>query len=352
MTQEPRFAFSPRLAIGARTVGQGHPAYIVAEIGPNHNGSLETARQLVAAAAQAGCDGVKFQYHLADAEIFDRTVRSYYYDESRYDFIRRVQEFSHDDHRHLRDYTAALGLGYLCSAFSEEGARKLADLDPDAFKIPSGEVSNPWLLEIIASTDKPIVASSGMSPMDEIDAMMATLAALTPRVVLLHCVSEYPTAVEDMNLRVLPALARRYGCPVGLSDHSRRFIEIAASTALGACMVEVHFTFDRKAPGPDHRVSVTPREMTSLVRKIRSVEEALGQPGKQLGRHAVVMRTSFTNSIVTRRAIAAGEVFSRENLSLKKPGTGLPPSDLPQVLGRRAGRELAADTPLTWDDLA
>lgn len=352
MTISPSFAFAPQVTIGDRSVGREGRVFVIAEIGPNHNGSLDTAFQMIDAAAKAGCDGVKFQYHLADAEIFDRSVRSYYFNESRYDFIKRVQEFAHDDHRRLRDHAAAAGLGYLCSAFSEEGARKLADLEPDAFKIPSGEVSNPWLLEIVAGAGKPIVASSGMSPIEEIDAMMTTLAAQTPRVVLLHCVSEYPTAVRDMNLRTLPMLAQRYGCPVGLSDHSRRFAEIAASVALGACMVEVHFTFDRKAEGPDHRVSVTPRELAALVRKIRGVEESLGRSGKQLGRHASIMRTSFTNSIVTRRAVVAGEVLSRDNVALKKPGTGLTPSDLPQVLGRRAGRDLAADTPLTWDDLA
>jgi N,N'-diacetyllegionaminate synthase len=345
------FRFSSNVVIGDRTVGPGHAAYLIAEIGPNHNGSFDEAERLIDAAKEAGCDAVKFQYHIAKAEIFDRTTRSYYYDESRYDFIRRVQEFSNADHMRLRQRVRDHGLGYLCSIFSEEAAELVADLDPDGFKIPSGEVGNPWLLENVGKCAKPVVASSGMSPISEIDTMMEVLGNVTDQVVLLHCISEYPTELKDMNLNVIPSLAKRYGCPIGLSDHSRRFSEIAASVALGSSMIEVHFTFDRKSAGPDHHVSVTPDEMKDLVASVRNLEKAMGQSEKQLGAHVGAMRESFTNSIVARRDIEPGDVLSRSNLALKKPGTGLNTNNLADLLGHKARNAIKADAPLKLDDV-
>jgi sialic acid synthase SpsE len=346
-----RPTFEPTFKIGSRQVGSGAPCIIVAEIGPNHDGDPEQAKRLVRAAADAGCDAVKFQYRIADAEIFDRTTKSYYFDEPRYNFIKRVQEFPHKTHAALRREAKKHGLLYICSAMSEEGIDRLAELDPDALKIPSGEVGNPWLLERAGATGVPIVASSGMSPQAEIDAMMKKLGEHCRRVVLLHCLSEYPTRLEDMHLRVLPMLAARYRCPVGLSDHSRQLRTVAASVALGASMIEVHFTFDRDAIGPDHKVSLLPEEMAYLVCNVRELEQALGRPEKILGRHAKTMRESFTNCIVARRDIAKGEKLDRSTLALKKPGTGLPPPALAKIIGKRAARSITANTPLTWSDV-
>lgn len=346
------FDFETDFAIGDRRVGGGAPCITVAEIGPNHNGDPARALALVEAAAEAGCDAVKFQYRMAEAELFDRTTKSYYYDEPRYTFIKRVQEFSRETHAELREAAAKRGLLYLASAMCEEAVGQIAALEADAIKIPSGEVGNPWLLEAAGDSGKPIVASSGMSPQAEIDAMMETLNQHTRQVVLLHCLSEYPTALEDMHLRMIPALRQRYGCPVGLSDHSRRLDQVAATPALGAAMIEVHFTFDRDDVGPDHHVSLLPEEMAELVAAVRLLEAALGQPEKALGNHADAMRQTFTNSIVTRHDVKAGEALDRGNLALKKPGTGLDPSRLTAVLGRRAARDLPANTPISLEDLA
>jgi N,N'-diacetyllegionaminate synthase len=347
-----RSAFKTAFPIGGRTVGAGAPCIVVAEIGPNHDGDSDKAHRLIEAAAACGCDAVKFQYRIADAEIFDRTTMSYYFNEPRYDFIKRVQELPHKTHAALRRDTKKRGMLYLCSAMSEQGIDRIADLDADALKIPSGEVGNPWLLERAGKTGLPIVASSGMSPQTEIDAMMRSLGEHSHRVVLLHCLSEYPTRLEDMNLRVIPLFAERFKCPVGLSDHSRRLDEVAASVALGGSMIEVHFTFDRKAKGPDHHISLLPREMTALVHRVRDLEQALGKPEKILGQHVNGMRQSFTNCIVARRDIAKGEVLDRAVLALKKPGTGLPPTALPKLLGKRAARKIPANAPLTWTDVA
>src|SRR5579883_1630877 len=184
--------FEETFAIGSRSVGGGAPCIVVAEIGPNHDGDPDKAHRLIEAAAECGCDAVKFQYRIADAEIFDRTTKSYYFDEPRYDFIKRVQELPHKTHAALRRDAKKRGLLYICSAMSEQGIERIADLDADALKIPSGEVGNPWLLERAGKTGLPVVASSGMSPQAEIDAMMRTLGEHCRRVVLLHCLSEYP----------------------------------------------------------------------------------------------------------------------------------------------------------------
>jgi sialic acid synthase SpsE len=333
-------------------VGGDAPCIVVGEIGPNHDGSAERARALVDAVADAGCDAVKFQYHIADAEIFDHSTKSYYYDETRYDFIKRVQELPHEIHLELRERARRRGLLYLCSVFSEEAVERVAALDPDGLKIPSGEVGNPWLLERAAATQKPLIASSGMSPAAEIDAMIEVLARATDDVVLLHCVSEYPTRREDMNLRMISALHTRYGCPVGLSDHSRNIPEVASSVALGSAMIEVHVTFDRDARGPDHHISLLPLELAELVARVRALEACLGKPEKILGAHVENMRGSFTNSIVTRRAIRTGETFTRENLALMKPGTGFSPAELPRILGRKAALDLPARTALKAGDIA
>lgn len=342
---------SESILIGERQIGDGSPTIVVAEIGPNHNGDPELAARLVELAATSGADAVKFQYRIADAEIFDRSTKSYYFDESRYDFIKRVQEFPHDFHRELRDLTRKRGMLYICSAMCEEAIEKIVDLDADAIKIPSGEVGNPWLLERAAASQLPIIASSGMSPVDEIDAMMESLKQVRDRLILLHCLSEYPTKREDMNLNMIPELRERYGCPVGLSDHSRNVQEVAASTLLGAAVIEVHFTVDRNMVGPDHGVSLLPDELEELTSTVRRFEQAAGDGIKRLGEHASVMRESFTNSIVARNDLCAGDILGRGNLALKKPGTGLDPTHLPDLLGRCLVRDVASGTPLTLSDV-
>ena len=348
-------SFRTRFEMAGRPVGDGAGCMVVAEIGPNHNGDIAEAFALVDAAADAGSDAVKFQYRIVEAELFDRETRSYYYDESRYDFVQRVQVFPHETHRDLRRHAAARGMAYICSAMCEEAVERIADLQPDGIKIPSGEVNNPWLLDRAATSGYPVIASSGMSAGPEIDAMMDILggagAGGADDVILLHCMSEYPTRLEDMHLHMVTGLRRRYGCLSGLSDHSRRR-EVATSVALGAAMIEVHFTRDRDASGPDHHVSLLPAEMVDLVGAVRDLEAALGGEEKILGEHAENMRGTFTNSIVTRRDVAVGEVLGRDNLALKKPGTGLGPDRLADVLGRAAARDLPMDTPVSLEDLA
>jgi sialic acid synthase SpsE len=339
------------VAIGGRLIGEDCSALIVAEIGPNHNGSSAVAKRLIDAAKESGCGAVKFQYHLAEAEIHDKKSQSYFYNESRYEFIKRVQEFPHEVHQSLREYTNQQGLLYVCSVFSEEAVEWVADLQPDAYKIPSGEISNPWIMEALSEVQAPVISSTGMSPISEIDGMMEKLTVRGRKPVLLHCVSEYPTELQHMNLRMIPILRDRYLCPVGLSDHSRRFDEISASVALGVSIIEVHFTFDREAKGPDHHISVTPGEMTELVERIRNLEAALGEKRKILGMHVDSMRDVFTNSIVARRHITEGEILSRQNLALKKPGLGLSPNKLSSVVGRTSRKNIDMNQLIRLEDI-
>ena len=200
--------------------GEGYPCQVVAEIGPNHNGNQERAALLISNAAKFGCDGVKLQYRNAEAELFDRETKSYYFNKSRYAFIQEVQEFPDTIHKELRQLASDLGLFYVLSVMSADLVDNVIDIGPDLIKVPSGEVNNPWLLEKVAVSGLPVITSSGMSSLAEIDTMIDLLSGLTSDVILLHCTSEYPTKLKEMNLRTMQLLSERYQCAIGLSDHS------------------------------------------------------------------------------------------------------------------------------------
>ena len=323
---------------------------IVAEIGPNHNGNFKEACSLVKLAKISNCDAVKFQYRIADEEIFDKSSKSYYFNESRYNFIKKIQEFTFSEHKKLRKLVKDLGLYYICSVFSNKALAYLIKLSPDAIKIPSGEIDNIFLLEKIAKTNFPVVMSSGMSYIDEITKAIKIVKKKS-RLVLLHCTSEYPTNLEDMNLKFINFLKSKYNCFVGISDHSRNIFEIASTVALGVKMIEVHFTKNRKFKGPDHKISLTLIELKKLVKLVRNLEIALGESKKKLGKHASEMRNIFCNSIVVKKKINKGEIITKNNLCLKKPGTGLNSKFLNKIIGRKAKRTLFKNYSILWSDI-
>lgn len=324
---------------------------VVAEIGPNHNGDFEEACRLVKSAAQAGADAVKFQYRRADLEIADRSTASYYFDMPRYDFIKSFQEFSHQQHSDLRALTKSLNLKYIVSAMTDEVIDAIRELEPDAIKIPSGEVNNPWLVEASSKLGIPVIISSGMSSDAELDEAVKLALSNTHDLMVLHCLSEYPTQLEDMNLKVIPRLAARYNLPVGLSDHSRRILPVATSVCYGARMIEVHFTHDRNAIGPDHQVSLTPEELKELVDLVRLFEISGGSEVRRLGVHSDSMRTSFTNGIVAAKGIKKGVVITKDDLCLRKPNKGLGVAALNVVLGSTASKNIEAGEYLSEDNV-
>ncbi len=345
-----------RFVIRERVVGEG-PAFVIAEAGVNHNGDLDLARRLVDAAAEAGADAVKFQTFRTDALVSAAAPKARYQvettgeAESQRAMLAQL-ELSAAAHAGLRDHATARGLVFFSTPFDEASADLLDRLGVELFKVPSGEVTNLPLLRHVAAKGRPLLLSTGMSTLDEVDVAVAAIrAAGDPPIAILHCVSAYPAPVEDTNLRAMDTLRARFGCPVGLSDHSLG-IEIAlAAVARGAAVLEKHLTLDRTLPGPDHRASLEPGDFAALVRGVRVIEAALGDGDKRPMPSEVDTRAVARRSLVAARALPAGHRLTRGDLAIKRPGTGIPPADLDRVLGRRLARPLGVDDVVDWPSL-
>ncbi|HKY22417.1 MAG TPA: N-acetylneuraminate synthase family protein [Vicinamibacterales bacterium] len=328
------------------------PVLIVAEVGSVHDGSYGNALRLIDAAADCGADAVKFQTHIADIETLpDAPAPSYFKHESRIHYFSRTA-FDADQWRALKARCADRGVMFLSSPFSEEAVDLLEAIGLERYKIPSGEVTNLPLLEKIASLRKPVLLSSGMSSWTELDAAVAVIRRVHDDLTVMGCTSMYPCPYEHVGLNVLAAMKRRYGLPVGLSDHTMTSYAAIAAVTLGAVVVEKHFTFSRAMYGSDAAHSMEPAEFTDMVRGIRAVEVMLGSPvDKADASRFADMKVIFEKSIVSRGEIPAGTVLTREMLAFKKPGTGIPPARVCEVVGRRAAHTVPANTLLSMDDL-
>lgn len=331
------------------------PCKIIAEVGQAHDGSLGTAHAYVDAAAKAGADGVKFQTHIASAESTHAEswrVRFSWQDTTRYDYWRRM-EFTEPQWVELRDHARDVGLEFLSSPFSIESVELLQRVGVDAWKVASGEVSNLPLLNAIVEDGRPVILSSGMSPMTELDMAVELVRRRNIDLVVLQCTSAYPTPPEQLGLNMIEQLRHRYGLPTGLSDHSGTTYAGLAAATLGIDLLEVHVTFSRECFGPDVAASVTLEELRYLVEGIRFIEVALSSPvdKEKLSDEFAPMRELFTKSVVARRDLPAGTVLTPGDLVTKKPGTGLPPAEIPSLIGRTLMRSIAADEQLAVRDL-
>lgn len=343
---------APReIVIEGRPVGEGHPCFLVAEVGVNHNGSVELAAQMVDAVAAAGADCVKFQTFRAD-EFVSRPDETYEYisqgvtvRESMLEMFRRL-ELDRGAHAALFARARSRGLVPLSTPADPEAVDLLHGLGVGAFKVGSDDLVHTPLLEYLAAKGKPVILSTGMAHEADVDRAVEVVRRGTERIVLLHCVSEYPAPDASMNLRKLAALRQRYGLPVGLSDHSQGTVAAIGAVALGACIVEKHFTLDRGLPGPDHRFSADPVELAGLVLDVRRLEAALGSPRLEPTAAEVEMTALARRSIVAARDLPAGHRIGPEDLAYKRPGTGLMPFERDKVLGRRTRRVVPAGTPL------
>ena len=342
-------------SLGSRTVGSGHPCLIVAEVAQSHDGSLGFAHAFIDAIANAGADAVKFQTHIAAAESTPAEpwrVKFSPQDATRYDYWRRM-EFAEEQWRGLKRHTEDRGLIFLSSPFSAEAVELLERVGMVAWKVASGEVSNAPLLERLLATGRPILLSSGMSPLAELDATVARAQAVPVPIAVLQCTTAYPCPPERIGLNLLPIFRDRYGCPVGLSDHSGTIFAGLAAATLGCDVLEVHVTLSREMFGPDVPASVTTTELHQLVDGVRFVERLRASPVDKdaAAGDAAAMRQLFTKSVVARVDLRAGTVLSPEHLSIKKPGTGIPSERIGSVLGRSLRRDVARDQLLTWEDL-
>ena len=322
------------LDIAGRKVGPGHPCFIIAEAGVNHNGDLDLARQLVDAAVRTGADAVKFQTFQADRLVTSDAPKAEYQKEttgtteSQWEMLRRL-ELSAEAHRELMRYCQDKGILFMSSPFDELSADLLEELNVAVFKIPSGEITNLPFLSHIARKGKPMIVSTGMSYLSEVEAAVHAIEAANNRnYVLLQCTSNYPADPADANLSAMGTMARAFGAPVGYSDHTPGIEVPLAAVALGACVVEKHLTLDRGLPGPDHRSSLEPEEFSSMVRGIHSVEAALGHGRKEPAASESNTASVARKSLVAAQDIPAGAVLTEELIGVKRPGTGLSPATI------------------------
>jgi N,N'-diacetyllegionaminate synthase len=346
--------------IGGRAVGTGHPCYVIAEAGSNHNGSLELAEQLIAVAAECGADAVKFQTFSADA-MYARESASVEY-LSRLGITRPIYDIIADIEMprewipHLAACCARHRLDFLSTPFDNEAADLLAPHVP-AFKIASYELTHLPLIEYVAALGRPMVLSTGAATMQDIEAAIAAVRRVsTVGVVLTQCTARYPAEPESINVRVIPALAERFGVPVGLSDHSRHPLWAPLATvAVGGCVVEKHFTLSRRLPGPDHSFAVEPSELKQMVDGIREVERVLGIAVKQV-QPVEQELVNFRRSIYSARELRAGDTIRAADLVILRrsgqPPSDLAPADINTVVGRRAARDIPAQTLLWQRDLS
>lgn len=324
---------------------------IIAEAGVNHNGDLETAMRLVDVAADSGADLVKFQTYRADAQV-TRTARKAAYqaratggEESQLDMLKRL-ELDQKAHQTLLEHCENRGIGFLSTGFDIPSVDFLVDLGQDRFKIPSGEITNLPYLRHIGGLGKPIILSTGMATLGEIEAALKSLedaGASRENITLLHCHTDYPTAMRNVHLRAMQSLREAFGVEVGYSDHTLGIEVPIAAAALGATVIEKHFTLDREMPGPDHGASLEPHELKTMIEAIRNIELALGDRVKRPTADELQNRAVARKSIVATVPIKAGEAFTEANLTTKRPGTGVSPMQWDEVLGRNAARDFDAD---------
>lgn len=354
--------------------------FIIAEAGVNHNGSLEQAVLLVDAAAEAGADAVKFQTFKADKLLSLVAPKARYQientggNESQHEMIRKL-ELDEAAHRRLQQHCRDKGIEFLSTPFDLESLDMLVSrFDLSLIKLASGEITNAPFLLAAARTGKPVILSTGMSDLGEVENALAVLAfaylfrergaapspaafkaawcspegrsALRGKVTLLHCTTEYPAPLADVNLRAMETLRHAFGLPVGYSDHTEGIAIPVAAAALGATVIEKHFTLDRDLPGPDHKASLEPDELAQMVRAIRQVEQSLGSPRKAPATSELKNLPVARKSLVAARAIVPGEAFTAENLAIKRPGAGISPLYYWDWLGKTATRHYAADDPI------
>jgi sialic acid synthase SpsE len=336
------------IRIADRLVGDGQPCYVIAEAGVNHNGRLDLARELIDIAAEAQAEAVKFQKRtprdILIQEALEREYPSSTALGATYGEHREKLELSADEYRELAKLAEERGITLLASVWDPGSADFVDELDTPAVKIPSADVTNLPLIEHVAENGKPMLISTGMSDLDEIADAVATVRRYHDDIVLLQCTSTYPADNNELNLRAMETLRRTFDCLVGYSGHERGLAPSEAAVALGACVLERHFTIDRAMPGPDHPASLEPGGLRRLVRDIRNIESAMGSPEKALLESEAPNRERLAKSVVAACDISAGTRIALSMLAVKGPGNGISPRFLPRLEGVVAQTDIKSDT--------
>lgn len=347
----------PEMNIGRRRIGAEAPCFIIAEAGVNHNGDLVLGKQLIDIAAASGADAVKFQTFKADRLATTTAPKAEYQKattdntQSQHEMLRAL-EIGGAMQSALIDHCRTRGILFLSTPFDEESTDELESADVPAFKVSSGDLTNLSLLEHIARKGRPMIISTGMAFIGEVETAVRTIEATAGiPIAILHCTTNYPADPSEVNLRAMNTLAQAFEYPVGYSDHTNGIEVSAAAVALGARIIEKHFTVDRTLPGPDHRASLEPDELRAMVDAIRNVERAMGSARKQPSPAEVATAAVARRSVVAARDIPAGAVIDATMLTLMRPGTGLSPSLRSQIVGRVAKRAIERGQLLSWEML-
>lgn len=345
-----------RIFVGNRGIGSGEPTFIVAEIGINHNGSREIAMKLIDVCAEAGADAVKLQkrnpYKMLTKEMFNSPYNNNGNSFGRtYGEHRLALELSEEDFVFLKNYAESKGLVFFASAWDEESADFLQSIGVELYKIGSPDLSTTPLCRHIARKNKPVILSTGMSEWDDIEKAVEAITEVNENLVLMHCVSIYPTPIDKVNLNMIPALQRYFGLPTGYSGHEMGIEVPIAAVAMGACVIEKHITLDRTMKGGDHKFSLEPDELKQMVKSIRNIEKAMEYYPKQILPEEARFRQKLAKSVVTRRAMKKGEILTEEDLDYKSPGNGVPPTLLQKLLGKPLLTDLTEESAIRLSDV-
>lgn len=339
-----------------REIGAGHPAYIIAEVGINHNGDVEIAKKLIDVASDAGADAVKFQKRttrdILVRSALDRPYESENAFAPTYGAHRDKLELDRDAYVELFAHASTKGIHFFASVWDPKSADFMDELGSPAFKISSADLTNLPLLEHVAKKSKPMIVSTGMSTMDEVEEAVETIRRNNDQLILMHCVSTYPCENSEANLKVIQVLREKFGVPVGYSGHDRGIALPVAAVAMGANLVEKHITLDRAMKGSDHSASLEPEGLKRVVRYIRNAEAAFGDGAKKILPSELPVRHKLAKSIATARAIPQGAVISADMLTVKGPGHGIRPRLLVQLIGRVAQQSLEEDILVPEDALS
>jgi N-acetylneuraminate synthase/N,N'-diacetyllegionaminate synthase len=345
-------------AIAGREIGKGNPCFTIAEAGVNHNGDFELARQLIYAAKEAGADAVKFQTFKAANVVIPSAPKAAYQMrstnplESQLEMLHKL-ELSRAAHLRLKKLADDLGIIFLSTPADEEDVDFLEEVGVAAFKTASFQIVEPHLLRHIAQKRKPILMSTGMATENEVLAAVETVRRCgNEQLVILQCTTNYPSAIEDANLRAMIAMGTATNTNFGYSDHTMTSVSCLAAVALGACVVERHFTLDKNLSGPDHSLSFNPREFAQMVANIREVEAALGNSEKNPTETERINSVGMRRSIVSRVNIPKGAIIDHSMLAMKRPAVGISPISWDEVVGMIAHKDIAKDSIITWEDLA
>jgi len=338
--------------IGGRLIGDGHPPYVIAEAAISHQGKIEIARKMVYIAHAMGCDAIKFQMHVLDNEMLKDVPISKNFSESLYDTLDKTN-LTNEEHKELKNLCESLGIDYLCTPFSFDAADILSDMGVIAFKTGSGELTNLPLIEHIAKKGRPMIISTGMALIEEIEETVNLVKKIGTPFALTHCVSAYPCPYNRVNLDNIPRYKSTFQVPVGLSDHSIGIYTSIGSVALGSCVIEKHFTLDKLQVGPDHAVSLEPYELGELAKGCRAVFEAKGSAREIFPEEKPIIAWA-RESVVSLVDIESGDTIGAEMVWVKRPSPsegGIPAKDLASVIGRRAKVKIPKNTQLLWRQL-